>query len=157
MTSKDDPNISATIHPNGSVTLSGICMQARSESDLETDIVKEFLSRLEEDCNKRKLMAFCHRPDSELSSQSLSSALNAAVLVEKIEMAGDAVIIQGRVLSTPNGVFLSKLLKLRHRKNARTDMRFRTLYLGRDVNGKIQCSIVIDSLPIQETSLFPIW
>jgi len=140
-----DRSISATIHPDGSIKLSGICMQANSAGDFTEEIVATLLSQIQEKIGERTSLAFL-KNDVFFEYNQIRLA-NAAVLIDQVELDGDAAIAHGTVLDTPCGKSLAEIIKHRSQANEPTGIMFRTIAFGRHRDSDIiVLGFIIDSI-----------
>ena len=136
-----DRNISATIQPDGSITVSGVCMQVDSRGDYTKEIVEKLTGQLQGDAKDRRLMAF-FKNGADLDPLRL---VNAAVLIERVELDGDAAIAHGVVLTnTPRGEFLADVVRMQ--VGEPTGLAFRTVSFGIDAKDVHAFGIIIDRL-----------
>ena len=137
-----DRNISATIQADGSITVSGVCMQVDSRGDYTEEIVAKLTGQFQEDAKSRMLIAFFKNgAGADLDPLRLA---DAAVLIERVELEGDAAIAHGVVLTTPRGEFMADLIKMH--AGEPTGLVFRTVSFGNDARDAHALGIVIDRL-----------
>lgn len=139
-----DRNISATIQADGSITVSGVCMQVDSRGDYTEEIVAKLTGQFQEDAKSRMLIAFFKNgAGADLDPLRLA---DAAVLIERVELEGDAAIAHGVVLTTPRGEFMADLIKMRAHAGEPTGLVFRTVSFGNDARDAHALGILIDRL-----------
>lgn len=124
-----DRSISATILPDGTITLSGVCMQANSAGDFTGEEVATLLSQTQKKIGERTMMAFLK--NDIISDSNQIRLATAAVLIDHVELDGDAAIAHGTILDTPCGKSLAEIIKHRSQANEPTGIMFRSIAFGR--------------------------
>jgi hypothetical protein len=139
-----DRNISATIQADGSITVSGVCMQVDSRGDYTKEIIEKLTGQFQEDAKSRTLFAFFKNGDGTVTD--LLRLVDAAVLIERVDLDGDAAIAHGVILTTPRGEFMADLIRMRAHAGEPTGLVFRTVSFGNDAKDALALGILVDRL-----------